>query len=224
MAAKPAKKESSRTTPKFPYTNKPGSLRKVLKDIPKKPKPTKFNFELLKSWGYRDTNDQSVVRVFKAVNLLSASGEPTEVYTQFMNLDGGARALGTEVKRLYAPLFNAAHAPYDESAEKLKNLFHIHSGGGERVLEYQMQTFKALCESASFDAQQTFAAAATSTGAATKTSGTSAANTAATGQPTVNINLHIHLPENKTRRDYTDIIEDIGRYIFGRANGDRRRE
>jgi hypothetical protein len=44
----------------------------------------------------------------------------------------------------------------------------------------------------------------------------------APSQPIVNINLHIHLPENKSRRDYETIIEDIGRYIFGRVNGDRR--
>jgi hypothetical protein len=32
----------------------------------------------------------------------------------------------------------------------------------------------------------------------------------------VHIDLHIHLPENKSRRDYEAIIEDIGRYIYGK--------
>jgi len=193
MAGKKHAEAAASTEARFPYTNKPGSLRKLLKEIPTKPKPSKFDRTLLQSWGFRDANDHSMVRVLKAVNLLSGSNEPTAAYLQFMNLDGGPRVLGTEIKRLYAPLFTASHKPYEETPEKLKNLFNIHPGGGERALEYQMQTFKALCESASFD-----------------------------GQPTVNINLHIHLPENKTRRDYSDIIEDIGRYIFGRVSGDRR--
>lgn len=45
---------------------------------------------------------------------------------------------------------------------------------------------------------------------------------AATGAAVVHINLHIHLPENKTRRDYEAVIEDIGRYIFGRNLSERR--
>jgi len=34
--------------------------------------------------------------------------------------------------------------------------------------------------------------------------------------PAIHIDLHIHLPENKSRRDYEYIFEDIARYIFGR--------
>src|SRR5437588_2250998 len=155
MAGKKHAEAAASTEARFPYTNKPGSLRKLLKEIPTKPKPSKFDRTLLQSWGFRDANDHSMVRVLKAVNLLSGSNEPTAAYLQFMNLDGGPRVLGTEIKRLYAPLFTASHKPYEETPEKLKNLFNIHSGGGERALEYQMQTFKALCESASFDGQPT---------------------------------------------------------------------
>jgi hypothetical protein len=113
-------------------------------------------------------------------------------------------------------MFQASHTPYNEGAEKLQNLFHIHSGGGERAIEYQMQTFKALCESATFDQ----APAATTTGGVTKEGGTAGGRDvshAGAGLPaSININLHIHLPENKSRRDYEDMIEDIGRHIFGR--------
>jgi hypothetical protein len=41
-------------------------------------------------------------------------------------------------------------------------------------------------------------------------SGTTAGVSSSLGGPIVNINLHIHLPENKSRRDYEDIIEDTG--------------
>jgi hypothetical protein len=222
MAKIKQKNTASFTEAKFPYTNKPGSLRKLLKAIPTKPKPPKFDTQLLKSWGFRDGNDYSMVRVLKAVDLLNEKNEPNESYSQFMSLDRGARILGAEIRRLYAPLFNAAHKPYDETADKLKNLFNIHSGGGERGLELQMQTFKALCESASFDPISPVSGSTAVNSAVVATAANAIGASGPTGQPTVNINLHIHLPENKTRRDYTDIIEDIGRYIFGRTNEDRR--
>jgi hypothetical protein len=158
----------------------------------------------------------------KVVKPTGENNEPAELYTRFMSLSDGAKALGPEIKRVYAPLFQASHAPYQESNETLQNLFNIHSGGGERSLEYQIQTFKALCENAMFD--QAPPASGTNTGGpASDVLLSPGASIGSSTPPTVNINLHIHLPENKTRRDYEDIIEDIGRYIFGR-NSEGRRE
>jgi hypothetical protein len=205
---------------KFPYTTKPASLRRLLKEIPKKPKPSKFDKDLLRSWGFGDTNDLTMIRVLKAVQLLNDRNEPTDLYSRFMNMNDGAKALGPEVKRVYAPLFEASLSPFQEGNDKLQNLFNIHSGGGDRSLDFQIQTFKALCENASFDAAPSNAMPTIqSSGAA---SGTTAGVSSSLGGPIVNINLHIHLPENKSRRDYEDIIEDIGRYIFGRDVGGRR--
>jgi hypothetical protein len=211
------------TSPKFPYTTKPASLRRMLKEIPKKPKPVKFDMDLLRSWGFKDANDHSMLRVLKAIGLLNDKNEPTDLYGQFMVLDGGAKAIGPEIKRVYAPLFQASHTPYKESNEVLQNLFNIHSGGGESALDQQIQTFKAHCENSVFDTGNS-APVGTQSGTSKPgdpTPGSGSGVGPGTG-PTVNINLHIHLPENKSRRDYEDIIEDIGRYIFGRQVGDRR--
>jgi hypothetical protein len=79
MAAKKQAKPTPATEAKFPYTNRPASLRRMLKDIPQKPKPAKVNKELIRSWGFRDTNDNSNLRVLKSLGLLNANNEPTEV-------------------------------------------------------------------------------------------------------------------------------------------------
>jgi hypothetical protein len=136
-----------------------------------------------------------------------------------MSIDGGAAVLGPEIRRVYASMFQASHTPYSENTEKLQNLFNIHSGGGERTLDQQIQTFKALCENASFDQTASTIGVPGAPADRTPTQGLTGAgpNT----PPVININLHIHLPENKTRRDYEDIIEDIGRHIFGRTIGGR---
>jgi hypothetical protein len=202
--------------PKFPYSTKPSSLRKLLQLVPKKPRPNKFDKALLRSWGFTDANDYSILRVLKAVDLLNEKNQPTERYLQFMNITTGGTAIASEIRRVYAPLFEAAFSPYSESAETLKNLFNIHSGGGTKTLEHQIQTFKALCENAVFEAN---ANPSVSAGAELKV-GTvpiqAAIGTSVAIAPAVHINVHIHLPENKSRRDYEAIIEDIGRYIFGR--------
>jgi hypothetical protein len=216
------KRLKAETESKFPYTTKPSSLRRLLQEIPKKPRPPKFDQNLLRSWGFTDANDYSMLRVLKAVGILNANNEPTDLYSQYMHLESGAAALAEPIKRVYEPLFHASHAPYKETNDLLQNLFNIHSGGGERALEQQIQTFKALSENTSFEAMSPGSPAA-SVPAAPGAVSTNNERTG-TGSPSVHIDLHIHLPENKSRRDYEAIIEDIGRFIFGRTQGGHRDE
>jgi hypothetical protein len=211
------------TEPKFPYTTKPSSLRKLLQEIPRKPKPPKFDTGLLKSWGFKDGNDYTILRVLKAVGLLDSTNQPTELYSRYMQVDGGAAALAEPIKRTYEPLFHASHAPYKEASDKLQNLFNIHSGGGERALDLQIHTFKALCENAIFDSAEHSAHQAAKP---SDPAGAAQKNILQKGStdPAVHIDVHIHLPENKSRRDYEAMIEDIGRYIFGRTDITHRNE
>lgn len=205
-----------RTEPRFPYTTKPASLRRLMKDIPSKPKPPKFDKQLLQSWGFRDANDYSMIRVLKELGLLNATNEPTELYSQFMHISMGPAALSEPIRRVYQPLFAASHEPYRENPESLRNMFNIHSGGSERSIEQQIQTFKALCENADFKAQ-TLGQTPTGPTTGSQISAQPIQKQGSTVLP-IQINLHIHLPENKTRRDYECIIEDIARYIFQKGN------
>jgi Family of unknown function (DUF5343) len=107
--------------------------------------------------------------------------------------------LGPEIQRVYKPLFEASHEPYKENNERLKNLFNIHSGGGS--LEHQIQTFKALCENAVFGADDAVTPKASATTAAPRASANQQLSGGADAGPVVHINLHIHLPESKSRRE-----------------------
>ena len=229
-ATKPSAKPAKATLPKakldttvstdpiFPYTNKPQSLRKFLQILPEKPIPKRVDGALMKSWGFKDTNDMSMLRVLKTVGLLKSSNEPDELWAKFMSLNGGAAALAQPIREVYGPLFEASHKPYTESPEVLKNLFNIHSGGSKTTLDFQIQTFKALAENADFEtsAQQ----APPSAGLAVSEDAAGGSRGGQQARPMVHIDLHIHLPENKARRDYEAIIEDIGRYIYGRTSED----
>jgi hypothetical protein len=213
--AKPA--TGTGTQPKFPYTNKPNSLRKFLEQIPKRPKPAKINGETLRGWGFKDTNDYSVIRVLKALGLVGDNGEPTEKYTAFMTPGKGPAVLGEAIRRVWAPLFELSHQPNKEEDEKLRNYFNIHSGGSETTLAFQIQTFKAACDYADLSpalapvSEANKITAGMGTGPGTKPQGQP------NGEPAIHIDLHIHLPENKSRRDYEYIFEDIGKYILGRT-------
>src|SRR5438552_17992176 len=110
--------KSGTTQPKFPYSNKPNTLRKFLEQIPKRPKPTKVNADTLKGWGLKDSNDYSIIRVLKALGLVGGNGEPTEEWTEFMTPGKGPAVLGKAVRRVWAPLFQLSHQPNKEGDEK----------------------------------------------------------------------------------------------------------
>jgi hypothetical protein len=123
--------------------------------------------------------------------------------------------MAAQIRRVYSPLFQASHRPHEDSQEDLKRLFNIHSGGSESTIDLQIKTFKTLCEFASFDlpavATQVSANGQVTVAAAGLASGQASVSA---GVPTIHVDLHIHLPENKTTRDYEAIIQDIARYIY----------
>ena len=115
----------------------------------------------------------------------------------------------------YKELFELSHEPQKNQSE-LNTFFKIHGGAGDRTTEYQVQTFKALSEYADF--------AGTPDSNGDNGDGADKGDGGGSGGgklPSVKIDLHIHLPENKTTRDYESIIQDIARYIYGRNVGER---
>jgi hypothetical protein len=212
-----AKTKPDSGKPKFPYTTLPQALRRLLTEIPKRPKPPKMTMDTLKGWDVSNNNNASTaISVLKKIGLLSASGEPTTLYVEFMRTGSGPTVLAERVREIYRVLFENSHAPQNETDEELKKLFHIHTGGGDDAMRMQIQTFKALSDHANF-------AGAASTGelGADNARGEASATLGSSQReqqvlPPIQVDLHIHLPENKTTRDYEAIIQDIAKYIYGR--------
>lgn len=214
MAATKISKKAPAATygePKYPYTLTPNSLRRFLDMITSKPKPTKIVGETLKAWGLKNTNDKSILRVLKELGLLTPSGETTEIYAGYIAGTKGPSVLGSQVKRVYRELFDHVANPATAGLEELKNFFNVYGGGGEDVTRFQIQTFKVLVEHSTFGASDPLDASEVQAGAP------QAGAVIAAGyeqSPTIRIDLHIHLPENKSRTDYDSIIESIANHLY----------
>lgn len=215
------RRQRSDTQPKFPYTTQPAALRRLLKEIPQRPKPGKLTLDILKTWNVLKANDATPIGVLKKLGMVGPAGEPLDGYADFMNAPpAGPRSLGTKIKQHYKDVFDSSHEPHkDEQA--LRQFFRIHAGGSEKTIDLQVQTFKALCDYADFSGDAGPGAGAAGTQAGEMTAETLGATGGSPGFPAVKIDLHIHLPENKTTRDYEAIIQDIAKYIYGRGEVNR---
>jgi hypothetical protein len=204
MPSKKQKQDSG--DPKFPYAAEPQALRRLLTEIPKRPKPPKVSRDTLKAWNVSKSNNSgTAIGVLKKLGFLGPTGEPTDLYVEFMKTGVGPSVLAQRIRDVYRVLFENSHAPQNETNEELKKFFHIHSGGSEETMRLQMQTFKALADHASFSEH----------GASTEpkdqhmvgsTRGSSPEDTEHR-LPPIQVDLHIHLPENKTTREYEAIIQ-----------------
>lgn len=216
-SAMPKARVKADTEPRYPYTTSPAALRRLLQQIPTRPRPGKLSLATLKTWKVASSNDATPLRVLRKLGMLGPAGEPLQGYTDYMQSSPtGPRALGARIKEAYKELFESSHEPHKNSGE-LQTFFRIHSGGGERTIEYQVQTFKALSEYADFSG-----ATPSANGAPLDAGrlGESANTESQSNMPPVRIDLHIHLPENKTARDYEAIIQDIAKYIYGRTTSE----
>jgi hypothetical protein len=107
--------------PRYPYTTKTSALRRLLAEIPKRPRPGKVTLDTLKTWGVTSTNDASPIRVLKDIGMLSTNGEPPQAYLDFMlSPPKGPRALGGLIRAKYAGLFETSHEPHKNHEVEVK--------------------------------------------------------------------------------------------------------
>lgn len=149
----------------------------------------------------------------KSLGLLGSDGSTTDLYAGFMQKGTGPRVLGARIKIVYPQLFESFADPRAASVEELTNFFNIHSGGSEKTIEYQVQTLKALADAADFDEEATPPAQAGDASDAPMQPSVSSGRVSGMG---LHIDLHVHLPENKSKIEYDAIFESIAQHILGK--------
>jgi hypothetical protein len=214
MIKKTTTSKASYGAPKYPYTSTPVALNRFMQLVPTKPKPEKVNPSTLKAWGFKNTNDQSIIRVLKALDLVSTGGEPTQNYLEYMQPVKGPAVLGQQIRKVYPVLFSTVSNPGNASTDDFRGFFNTYGGGSEEVVRLQLQTFKTLVGFATFGASDPLEQQVPDGSSLSNNTG----STINTGQdqPTIRIDLHIHLPESKTKSDYESILESIAKHLYGR--------
>lgn len=194
---------------KIPYARTPNALRKFIKGIPDRNIPSKVDGGYLKSIGLKNTNDQSVVPVLKSVDLLDASGKPTDAYRGFRDKVRGPLILGDRLRKAYAILFNVFEDANSRNDSELNNVLATHIEGGARVQQMILATFKVLCEFASFSQGVTGAPVTPAAGASVY----QAPQAVGTPRIETHLNIQLHLPETKDASVYDAIFESLVRNL-----------
>jgi len=192
-----------------PYTGSPNSLRKFLKGIPDKPVPKKVTQEYLVLVGLKSKADRTMIPVLKAVGLIDGSGIPTQYYGELRDTSKGPTILAGLIRKTYEDLYATYGDADAQDNEKLAGFFRVKSPQlGTSAIQFQIATFKALCDFADFKTQSR------------SDEGQKGPLTVAPkvqlseNMPGLHVTIQIHLPETKDPNVYDAIFEAMGRHLM----------
>jgi hypothetical protein len=133
------------------YTTVPGRISDLLKKIRDTGVPPKATNDWLKSVGFTNSNDRTLVRVLRQIGFVDGSGVPQPAWREYRGSDhrnvlGRALVLGYDT--LYAMYPDAHSRPTTD----LAHFFSSKTDAGKQSISLMVTTFKNLAKEADFDA------------------------------------------------------------------------
>lgn len=136
----------------YPYIQNTGRLKSFLDSIPKIGVPDKINTQTLPMLGYKSTNDRPIVKILRFIDFIDANGVPNQNYKHFRDTSKAKAVMASAIKKAYSELFKMYPDAHKKDDETLKNFFRPTTKAGEQVVDKMVDTFKALCSFADFEA------------------------------------------------------------------------
>lgn len=151
----PAERAARRRIPgSLPYTTSAGVLRQALQKIPISEKPQVFNTDFVNTvLGLTGGAARPIVPILKSAGLLSQSGTPTDLYSQFQTESGRAAAALQALKNGFAELFKRNQYAHRADENSLTDLIVAVTGLARndpivRSIRGTFQVFQELARSA----------------------------------------------------------------------------
>jgi hypothetical protein len=135
----------------YPYTQNTGNLTDLIKAIGKHGVPDKFTTRELPIWGYKSSNDRSIISVLKFTEFIDAAGTPSEIWRLARTAPEKATAVG--VRTGYKTLFQTFPDAERRDSEALTNFFKAKTSVGDSVIKQMVATFKTLAQFGDFSDQ-----------------------------------------------------------------------
>src|SRR6266852_2402260 len=136
------------------YLTSTKNLPKILSAIQNAQAPKQFSTRFLASLGYPSVSDRLMIGVLKSLGFLTAEGNPTKRYFEYLDQTQSKRVIAEGIREAYADLFQINRKAYELSNSEIKNKLKTLTQGqtSDTVLDKMATTFKALVQHADFTA------------------------------------------------------------------------
>ena len=135
----------------LPYLPSYKNVGALFDRIEKAKIPDAFNLNFLANTiGLKGSGDRQLIGLLKKLGFLDNAGKPTPEYSLLKNKAVAKTAIGSAIRRAYAPLYDADESAHDLPNDKLKGLIAQVSGADEKMNQLITGTFNALHKTADF--------------------------------------------------------------------------
>ena len=139
----------------YPYMISNNKIAPIIQKIQQAARPAKFTQEVLKNLGFTSTNDRAFIPLLKKLGYLMDDGTPSTLYDQLKDATSTSTVLGVQMKMLYSDLYAINTEIHKASEAEIKGAISRVTGKDADGVGRIYNTFKALCNIATFDVVQT---------------------------------------------------------------------
>ena len=143
----------------YPYMLSNNKIAPIITKIQQAARPAKFTQEVLKNLGFTSTNDRAFIPLFKKLGFLMDDGTPSALYDQLKDATSTGTILGVQIKSLYADLYAINTEIHKAPEAEVKGAISRVTGKDADGVSRIYNTFKALCNLATFDVSEAPSAA-----------------------------------------------------------------
>jgi len=138
----------------YPYMMSNNKIAPIIAKIQQAARPAKFTQEVLKNLGFSSTNDRAFIPLFKKLGFFMEDGTPSSLYDQLKDPTTSRVILGVQIKTLYADLYAIDTEIHQAPEAEIKGAISRVTGKDADGVTRIFNTFKALCNNATFDIVQ----------------------------------------------------------------------
>jgi hypothetical protein len=131
----------------LPYTSSPGTMKRVLESIPISEKPSIFTTDFLGTvMGATGGSARAIIPIFKTCGLLTQSGTPTEIYSEFQTDSGRSNAALKMLKSGFPEIFKRNQFAHRATDAALIDIIVAITGlpKTEPIVRYILNTFQTF--------------------------------------------------------------------------------
>ena len=194
-----------------PYMPSVKNLHKILDAVQHAAVPQTFTYEFLRDLGFSSSNDRSILKIFKYLGLLDASGRPQNSYREFVDHNRTKSVMAERLQAAFDDLYTSNKKAHEKSVDELKGWFKSKSGKGDAVAKKMATTFKSLAQYADFSKAKKPEPPANELPISEKEKPETPEVPAITGESKFGLvyRLEIHLPETQNIETYRAIFRAL---------------
>ncbi len=198
-----------------PFTNRPEDIEKLLKKLPEVNIPTEeIGPQFLKNLGFSAASANQLFEVLKKLNFIDAKNRASAAWIAFVADEKRGLVLAAAVKQAYGYLFKEMLCPYLAADETLIDYFKTAEKATARELNFALQTFRALTESADFQEVLCEAGEPAAPSKAPETSPTVKVN------PNPQFTIQVRIDLNTSDEKIETIFKNMRKYLLDKPGGE----